>query len=312
MPEDDTKSDIVVVGSINRDYLIESTKRPAPGETVTGARYSTAGGGKGANQAVAAALLGAAVALIGRVGDDAAGRDLLESLTSANVNTAGVVVSPSVPTGAAFVTVTPDGENSIIVASGANWLLRSREVGAARSQLATARLLVVQLEVPEDAVETAIALVRRDAVVVLNAAPYRSLDRTVLERVDVLVLNALEARQLVGEDADPDDPAAFSRLGPRATVITLGSLGVRAFVGRNAIVVAAPWRQAVDTTGAGDAFVGALCAWLVSEEIGHFDDLTAPLMRALPAAVAAAAYSVGRRGAQSSYGTAKEVGAPWV
>ncbi len=309
---DAERRDVVVVGSLNRDYLLEVQARPLPGETVTGAKVTVESGGKGANQAAAAARTGAAAHLIGRVGDDDAGAALIASLRDAGVETANVIVSPSEPTGSAFITVTPDGENSIIVASGANALLGSGDLLAGKSTLASAGVLLLQLEVPDEAIEAAVHLAAPETFVVLNASPYRALSRTVMERVDVLLINGLEARQLLGDDGNLDEAAAFDDLGPRLTVVTLGGAGARAYVGGRILACAAAPADVVDTTGAGDAFAGALGAWLARESLGRSPDLVEPVMRALSAASAAAAYSVGRRGAQPSYGSAADLGPPWT
>jgi ribokinase len=303
---------VVVVGSLNRDYVVEAPARPEPGETVTGARLSLASGGKGANQAAAAARLGAAVSLLGKVGDDADGRSLIAALHDAGVDTRGVALSPSAPTGAAFITVTPDGENAIVVASGANALLHRDDLAERSEILRNAQVLLLQLEVPVDAVEAAVQLAGGQTLVILNAAPYRHLDPTALERVDVLVVNAVEARQLLGRDVMLEDPEQFVELGPRATVVTLGAAGSRAFVEHHVFEQEALHRHVVDTTGAGDAFVGALGAWLAREEVSRSDALSKPLCRALTGASAAAAYSIERLGAQPSYGTTVEIGAPWT
>jgi len=221
---------VVVVGSLNRDFLIEVQARPLPGETVTGAKVTIAPGGKGANQAAAAARAGARVSLIGRVGDDVAGHELVASLRAADVETGDVIFSGSAPTGAAFVTVTPDGENSIIVAPGANALLGSADVRARESLLAVTAVLLLQLEVSDEAIASAAELAAKETLVILTAAPYRELSRTIMERVDVLLVNGLEARQLLGDDPAPDDPAAFAELGPRVIIVTLGAAGARAYV----------------------------------------------------------------------------------
>lgn len=305
------QNDIIVIGSLNRDYTIETTARPAPGETVTGARLSISSGGKGANQAAAAARLGATVRLIGRIGDDDAGQELVAALRGSGVDTTSVIVSPSTASGAAFITVTPDGENAIVVASGANALLDRHDLQAKAPLLATARIMLLQLEISDEAIETALQLAGNETLVVLNSAPYRGLDRAVLERVDILVANEVETRQFLGDDVSLDDAAAFARLGPRATVVTLGDVGARAFVENQVFQQAALHRKVVDTTGAGDAFVGALGAWLVREPMRRSDSLSEPLVRALSAASVAAAYSVQRIGAQSSYAASEELGAPW-
>jgi ribokinase len=303
---------VVVVGSLNRDYVIEVQARPSPGETVLGAKVTEGPGGKGANQAAAAARTGAAVSLIGRVGDDGAGVDLTASLRHAGVETETVIVTRSASTGSAFITVTPDGENSIIVASGANALLGSADVAAGGALLAAAGVLLLQLEVQDEALEAAAQLVGPETVVVLNASPYRELSRTIMERVDVLLINALEARQLLGDAGRLDDATAFDGLGPRFTVVTLGAAGARAYIDGRILACNAAHADVVDTTGAGDAFAGALGAWLAKEAVDRSADLVEPIRRALPAASAAAAYSVSRPGAQSSYGSAEDLGPPWT
>ena len=168
---------VVVVGSLNRDFLIEVQFAAPPGETVTGAKVTTAPGGKGANQAAAAARAGARVALIGRVGDDVAGHELVASLRAADVETGDVIISESAPTGAAFVTVTPDGENSIIVSPGANALLDSADVRAREPLLAVAAVLLLQLEVSDEAIASAAELAATETVVILTAAPYRQVSQ---------------------------------------------------------------------------------------------------------------------------------------
>ena len=306
-----TTSSLVVVGSLNRDCVIEAPRRPAPGETVTGARVSWGAGGKGANQAAAAALLGAAVTLIGRVGEDLAAGELLAALHAAGVDTHAVTTSPSEATGTAFITVTPDGENSIIVASGANASLGRDDLERNRLLLMQAGVVLLQLEVSDEAVETAVELAGLNSLIVLNAAPLRPISPTLLGRIDLLVVNDVEARQLLGVEANLDDSREFERLGPRATVVTLGGEGATAYTEGKRVAVAAPHVRVVDTTGAGDAFVGALGAWLAGEGIGHGDPLVPVLEPALAAASVAAAYSVGRLGTQSSYGRRAEVGPPW-
>lgn len=302
---------IVVCGSVNRDYLVEIAARPRPGETVTGGRLSIAPGGKGANQAVAASLLGVEVRLIAAVGDDASGRELLTTLRARGVDTGNVIVDPKAATGAAFITVTPDGENAIIVVSGANSSLGAEVLKQQRSVIQESALLLLQLEVSDDVVEAALGLAGNETFVVLNAAPYRALSLEAIERVDLLVVNAVEAFQLVGHESSLQDPTEFSRIGAPTTVVTLGGSGVRAFVSGEVLYQDAPRRHVVDTTGAGDAFVGALGAWLVREQVSRRADLRAPLARALTAATLAAAYSVQRLGAQPSYGTCEDLGPPW-
>jgi ribokinase len=180
---------VVVVGSINEDYLLQVDRRPAPGETVGNAVLVTADGGKGANQAVAAAAAGARTVLVARVGDDRRGRELVAGLEAAGVDTRWVGRSAGVRSGAAFVVVTPDGENQIVVAPGANARLFPRDVEGAATVVGEAGVLVLQLEVSTDTVETAASLAGPDTTVVLNASPVAPVPGPVLRRVDVLVVN---------------------------------------------------------------------------------------------------------------------------
>jgi ribokinase len=236
---------------------------------VSGAVLEVHPGGKGANQAVAAARCGALVDLVGRVGADQPGTERLEQLAAEGVRTAQVRQTPGVATGAAFITVTPDGENSIVVAPGANDRLAPADVEAARAPIQDAAVLVAQLEVPLDAVARAAALIRRGRTFVLNAAPVRQVPRALLAVVDVLVVNELEAASLCGRPVSSRDEArlaavALAELGPAAVVITLGALGAVATAAGRTLEVPSPAVGVVDTTGAGDAFVGALAARLAS------------------------------------------------
>lgn len=298
---------VVVVGSINLDYVLAVEQRPGPGETVAGATLTTHSGGKGANQAVAAARLGAPVTLLGMVGDDAAGRSLLASLARDGVDTGLVAVTGTAATGAAFITVTPDGENSIVVASGANHAVTAEQVARAADAVDAADVLLLQLEVPMEAVaRAAAAAAASPARVVLNLAPPAELPRGLLEQVDVLVTNEHEAAVLLDAPAPvsrttaAEAARALVRRGPRAAVITLGGEGAVLATDGADHTAAAPEVPVVDTTGAGDAFVGALGARLVAGDT---------LQAAVSYAVTVGACAVRRPGAQSSFPTADEVAA---
>lgn len=307
----DGSAPVTVVGSINQDVVIETPRRPRPGETVGGARVSLAGGGKGANQAVAAALLGAGVHLVGRVGDDPPAAVLRSGLVAAGVDVTHVLATPACPSGTAFVTVTPDGENAIVVAPGANERLGRPDVRRAAALLGRSALLVAQLEVPVEAVAAAVELAGPHTLVLLNAAPVRPLARGLLDRVDVLVVNEVEAAGLLGASTLPPEPHAYRGLGPAAVVVTAGAAGSHAYVDGRRIDCPAVAGAVVDTTGAGDAFVGALAAWFAREGTRRGDDLDGPLGRGLEAASLVAAHAVGRLGAQRSYARAEELGPPW-
>ncbi|MFG2595125.1 ribokinase [Streptomyces sp. NPDC048462] len=296
--------DLLVVGSANADLVVGVERRPAPGETVLGSDLAVHPGGKGANQAVAAARLGARTALLARVGDDAHGRLLLESQRSAGVDTGGVLVGGA-PTGVALITVDPTGDNSIVVSPGANARLTPQDIRAAAPLLAAARVVSVQLEIPLETVAETARVLPAGTRLVLNPSPPAPLPAEVLAACDPLVVNEHEARSILGRDAGatPESWArALTALGPRSVVITLGAGGALAADTRtgDCVRVPSPEVDAVDTTGAGDAFTAAL-AW----RLGLGEEL--PAATALAVRVGAAA--VTRQGAQASFPTAEEIGA---
>jgi ribokinase len=292
--------DLLVVGSANADLVIGVERRPAAGETVLGSDLVVHPGGKGANQAVAAARLGARTALLARVGDDAHGRLLLDSQRAAGVDTAGVLVGGA-PTGVALITVDPSGDNSIVVSPGANGRLTPEDVQSAGNLLAISRVVSAQLEIP---LETVVEVVRNLAPgsrFVLNPSPPRALPAEVLAACDPLIVNEHEARVIVGEDLgdSPEDWAsALLALGPRSVVITLGARGALVASAEGAARVPSVKVETVDTTGAGDAFTAAL-AWRLG--------LDEPLAEAAAYAARVGAAAVTRAGAQESFPTAEEV-----
>jgi ribokinase len=302
-------ADVVVVGSLNHDITVAAARRPEAGETVLGRSLASACGGKGANQAVAAARAGARVAMVGCVGADGAGERLLGALRAAGVDTGRVRVLDDEPSGTALIVVDDAGENTIVVVPGANARLAAADVEAAVSGATpeasgahaggagapasgrAARLPVVlaQLEVPEAAVAAA---ARGAARFVLNASPARQLPPAVLEAADPLIVNAGEAAALTGADArDPDALAtAALALGVRSVVITKGAAGASWIAPDARIHRAAPQVEVVDTTGAGDVFAGTLAAALARD---------ADPEAALAAATDAGAAAVRWHGAQA-------------
>ena len=299
-----TAADVLVVGSLNMDLRIRTPRLPAPGETLTGSGFDTDGGGKGANQAVAAARQGARVAMLGAVGQDAHGAALLAALQADGIDTHAVERIAGTPSGTAAILLMPDGENSIVVISGANHALTPERVRAQADRLRQARVVVAQLECPLDAVAEALAIAREaGAVTVLNAAPVQPLGDALLGQLDWLVVNEIEAAALAGMPVPGPAEARtvaeqLRRRGPRQVLVTLGAEGLVLAGPEGTLALPAPRVQAVDTTGAGDTVVGALAAALAAGR---------PLREALTRAQAAAALAVTRLGTQSAMPTAAEV-----
>lgn len=291
---------VFVIGSINQDYVLRVEHRPAPGETVTDAALSLFPGGKGANQAVAAARLGASVVMFGRVGEDAAGAALIGNLEDNEVAIRHVEAAAGIPTGSAFITVTPDGENAIVVAPGANRSFGPDEVEAASEAIAGAGVLVAQMEVRTEAVEAAARIAARSGGrVLLNLAPPREIPGSLLSLLDPLVVNEHEASFLLGEELPPESAASsLIGLGPTSAVVTLGAAGAAFAAAGAARSVPAPKVKAVDTTGAGDAFMGALATCLAKGTA---------LDQAVAYSVRAGAAAVTREGAQGALPVPDEV-----
>jgi ribokinase len=295
--------EVVVVGSLNVDRVCRVDELPRPGETVLGGEASVFCGGKGGNQAVAASLLGARTAMVGRTGTDEDGRVLVAALRDAGVDVSEVRPTTDAPTGTAFVLVAADGENAIVVAPGANARLEADEVRAAvQAVLAPGGVLVTQAEIPPSCMEAAVtAAVELGALPVVNLAPYRPAPDELLAHCDPLVVNESEAARLLGvETGTVSGEEACRRLSgrTRSALVTLGAAGAALGVDGTVEVVAAEPARVVDTTGAGDAFVGATAAAL---------SRGAALLDAVRQGVRAGTYAVGRAGAQASYPTSGEI-----
>ena len=294
---------IVVIGSINMDLVLRVPRMPLPGETLTGGAFRTIPGGKGANQAVACARLsgkvaagGQQVAMVGCVGDDAFGATLRAALVGDGIIDSHITTLPGVASGIASILVDDNGQNSIVIAGGANDLLSPAHIDAAKELIEQADIVVLQLETPMATVVHAIKLARSlGKTVVLNPAPAASLPDGVLELVDYLIPNEIEAAMLAGVSPDGADvqalAAALQKLGSDNVIITLGSKGVHAALYGGDFTFPAEVVQAVDTTAAGDTFIGGFVAGLAS----GMDEA-----EAIQQGQRAAAWSVTKPGAQTS------------
>lgn len=247
---------IVVVGSVNSDLVARVARHPAPGETVLASGHETMPGGKGANQAVAAARLGSNVVFVGRVGADEAGHGLAAEFVREDIDTSHLTIDQDAPSGLAIITVDDAGENSIVVSPGANGRVTSEDVHGASAALMAATATLLQLEIPLEAVSAAACI--SEGIVIVNAAPAAALPDTLIRATDVLVVNRGELEALTGSD----DPTSARTLPVPVTVVTLGPDGARIVRAESDDAVAAPRVSPVDTTGAGDTFCGALAAGL--------------------------------------------------
>lgn len=294
----DTSGSVVVVGSINADLTTTVHRHPAPGETLLGGGGTISAGGKGANQAVAAAQLGAKVTMIGAVGSDPMAQDALAHLKHSGADMSAITTVDG-PTGLAVITVAADGENTIIVVPGANASVDAAYVGTHAKVVAGADIVLLQGEIPADGFDHTVDLAK--GRVVINLAPVVPVGHEQLRRADPLLVNEHEGAlvlDLLGAPSAPEDPGelvtALLRQGFSSVVMTLGAQG--AIVGDADGLTAIPTPQitAVDTTGSGDAFAGALVAKLAEG---------ATLVEAAGFAARVGAFAATRRGAQASYPT---------
>lgn len=298
------KPNLVVIGSSNTDMIIRLDRIPRPGETVLGGEFVTAAGGKGANQAVAAARAGGRVTFVARVGQDMFGDQALVGFRRDGINVEFVFRDPTAPSGVALIFVAQDGENSIAVAGGANARLSPADVRRAQAALTSASTLVLQLETPlKTVVAAAQTAARAGARVILNPAPAQALPDQLLRRVSLLTPNETEAELLTGVRVTSDATAAKAaeRLlarGAQAVVLTLGARGVLMATPEGQRRIPGFRVKAIDTTAAGDVFNGALAVALAEGK---------PLPAAARFACAAAAISVTRLGAQPSAPTRREI-----
>lgn len=280
---------IVVVGSVNADLTVNVPRHPSPGETLLGSGGGITPGGKGANQAVAAARLGSSVALVGAVGGDAHAREATRLLIDAGVDLSALHHSES-PTGLAVITVAADGENTVMVVPGANGEVGARDVESQAALISAAELVLLQGEIPADGFERAVDLAA--GRVVVNLAPVIDVNREVLRKADPLIVNEHEAQLVLGRAAAPEECVAELRREFPSVVVTLGAAGALVGDADGVVAIDSPAVQAVDTVGAGDAFTGALCHRLIKGDA---------LADAARFAARVGAFAVTRPGAQPSY-----------
>ncbi|EZH66504.1 ribokinase [Bacillaceae bacterium JMAK1] len=284
---------ITVVGSLNMDLVVHTKKVPAIGETILGDDFFTFPGGKGANQAVAAARLAGDVAMIGKVGNDLYGNTLIQTLKDEGIDPSYVHVTDQAKSGVAMITVT-NQDNSIIVAPGANYVWNKEEAESFRDVIKQSTIVVFQLETPLAFIEEMIAIAHQENVaIILNPAPAVELSSRTLERVTYITPNETECEILFGVS-----PETAVQTYPNKVIVTLGKNGAMYCNGHSVVQIAGFDTHAVDTTGAGDTFNGALAVALTDQ---------LPLNEALEFANAAASLSVEKHGAQHGMPTREEV-----
>jgi ribokinase len=290
---------VIVVGSLNIDQVVRTPRHPKIGETILGDDFRTFFGGKGANQAVAASRCGTAVTMVGKVGSDAFGDAILENLKNEGISLPFVRRDAQAPTGVAFIIVDDDGQNTIVVAPGANACVTPQDVQDAQPVFTESDLVVMQLEIPQPAVETALALAYDSGIrTILNAAPAAELPLSFYKQIDTLIVNQSELALLSCESTlDAGIKQLVSR-GAKNILVTLGGEGVLIHEPTSETLLPAYRLKVVDTVGAGDAFVGAFSSAIAQG---------ATTLEAAEWGNAAGALAVTRPGAQNSLPYGEEI-----
>lgn len=295
---------ILIVGSSNTDMVIKTNNFPAPGETILGGRFLMNAGGKGANQAVAAARLGGMVTFVGKIGDDIFGKQAVQQLEDEGINVDYVAVDPENPSGVALITVDRKGENSIVVAPGSNGTLSASDFDKAIAELENSEFVLMQLEIPIPTVEHIAGLAAQNhKKVVLNPAPAAVLTDELLKNLYVITPNETEAELLTGIKVTDKQSAlkaasVLHQKGVEIVIITLGASGAFLLANGKSEIIGAPKVEAIDTTAAGDTFSGALVVALSEGKT---------IQESIAFANKAASISVTRIGAQSSVPFRKEL-----
>jgi ribokinase len=301
------KPSIIVVGSSNTDMVIKSPHLPLPGETILGGTFFMNAGGKGANQAVAAARLGGDITFIAKVGNDIFGKRAIELFNKEGIDTTHVFTDDRHASGVALINVDDKGENCIVVASGANAALFNEDLEMAKDKIASASIVLMQLETPIATVEYVAAFAKENGVqVVLNPAPAAALSDELLQNINIITPNQHEAAMLTGTEVNDIDSAKHAAKilngkGVETVIITLGADGALLYYKDFFTLIEAPMVKAVDTTAAGDVFNGAFVVALSEGK---------SMVHAVEYACNAAAISVTRLGAQASAPYRIEVGMP--
>jgi ribokinase len=295
---------ICVVGSANIDLTFRTPRLPRPGETLAGTAWQLGFGGKGANQAVTAARLGARVSMVAKIGRDAFGEKTLQNFAANGVDATHVTISEDRLTGAASIVVDDEARNAIVVVPGANFALSPKDVCSAAGTIQSAKILICQLEVPLETTLEAFRVARAAGVkTILNPAPAAPLPDELLGLADLCIPNETEVEQLTGHAAaswEQAEEAArlLMQRGPRAVIVTLGDRGALVVDSHGSSKADAVCVRAVDTSGAGDAFIGGLAVFLLEG---------VSLLEAIARANRVAALSVTRLGTQTSFPTRSDV-----
>jgi ribokinase len=288
---------ILVIGSSNTDMVIKTNNFPVPGETILGGRFLMNAGGKGANQAVAAARLGGMVTFVGKIGDDIFGKQAVQQLEDEGINVNFVAVDPENPSGVAMITVDRKAENTIVVAPGSNGTLSPEDFNKALSELHDAEFVLMQLEIPIPTVEYVARIeVQKQKKVILNPAPAAELSDELLQNLYIITPNETEAELLTQIKVSDEKSAlkaaeALHEKGVEIVIITMGAAGAFLLINGESEIIQSPKVEAVDTTAAGDTFNGALAVALSEGKT---------IQESIAFANKAAAISVTRIGAQSS------------